>query len=170
MTKNHQDFDPKRAQKIDQKTSPILIEKSCQSGQEFEPEKRGEMKQKLVPVDQQKMTRGRAPSGMPKLAKNPQLKKPAKKPVKRKAVTRKSVEEKPKKKLPPMRQPADLSRQAKEQPRDRSGKFVPVDQRSFFGKCWSLVNGDMNRHIQECAEENERGKQLSLRATKKGRR
>lgn len=119
------------------------------------------MRQKLVPVNQEKLLRGRAPSGMPKLAKNPDYKPPKKlakkRPAKRKPVARKPVEQKVEttpKKLPPMRKSSDLSRQAKEQPRDRSGKFVPVDQRGFFGKVRAYFNGEMRHYIGQCGEEN----------------
>lgn len=116
------------------------------------------MKQKMTPINEQILLKGRSKSGMPKLAKNPRLKK--KKTVVKKPVARKSEAvrpKKPRKKLPPMTHPADRSRQAKTQPRDQSGKFVPVDQRSFFGKIKAYFNGDMTQYIRDCEEENYQG-------------
>ena len=104
-----------------------------------------------APVNQVGLIKGRAKSGMPKLAKNPnyQAPKPAKKKAapKKKATVARQTAATPKKSLPPLRTHASLSRQAKAQTRDNQGKFVPVNQRGFFGKVKAVFNGEMQEHI-----------------------
>ena len=120
------------------------------------------------------LAKGRSPSGMPKLAKNSNYKPPKKKVAKRKPakkqalVNTQAAAATPKKKaLPPMRTHASLSRQAKEQPRNEQGQFVPVDQRGFLGKVGALFNGDMRRQREaEQAEIKKQDRALQRRLAK----
>jgi len=103
--------------------------------------------QRLTPVNQQNLLKGRAPSGMPKLKKI----RPAR----------------PVKKLPRQKQPARQTRKIREQPREVNGRFAgkpPVPERGFWGKLGALLSGEMGAYIAECQEECRKGQAKAARA------